>query len=166
MIYKIPNTLDSLPHAVLNCFLWSAFPVLAGGGGDYDPAQDTAVPPSLQVYLKTPNRMGYPDTEQADKRTQLLPKVVTSLTKRLGWAQDGDGFSRNKFNIFFEEPCLHTLLVTYCVQNTPVNSTFAVNHMPAFGRWRYLRMKRRCWTCIKGWIDFVIPWTPSTTRLS
>ena len=84
IIYKIPTTLDSLPHAVLNCFLWSAFPVLAGGGGDYDPAQDTAVPPSLQENLKTLKRMGYPDTEQADKRSQLLPKVVTSLTKRLG----------------------------------------------------------------------------------
>ena len=42
------------------------------------------MPPSLQENLKTLKRLGYPDTEQADKRSQLLPKVVTSLTKRLG----------------------------------------------------------------------------------
>ena len=90
--------------------------------------------------------MGYPDTEQADKRSQLLPKVVTSLTKRLGKLDELKtemGSAETNSTFFFEEPCLHTLFVTCCVQNTPVNSTFAANHMPAFGQWRYLRMKEK-----------------------
>ena len=74
------------------------------------------MPPSLQENLKTLKRLGYPDTEQADKRSQLLPKVVTSLTKRLGKLDELKtemGSAETNSTIFLKSPvCIHYLLGT------------------------------------------------------
>ena len=58
--------------------------ILAGGGASsVDPSNDQSLPPSLQENLKMLKRLGYPDAEHVEKNANLVPKITTSLTKRL-----------------------------------------------------------------------------------
>ena len=115
-LHRVKFQTPSPPYTPCSPQLFSLIriPVLAGGAGNYDASQDTAAPPSLQENLKTLKRLGYPDTEQADKRSQLLPKVVTSLTKRLGKLDELKtemGSAETNSTIFLKSPvCIHYLL--------------------------------------------------------